>query len=111
MTHPVVFPSPSIPFVMLKILVIIILVLLQHSDNEGLGFGGGGSLGGLMTARGSANFLSRATAITATLFMIMSIIMTIAASTKNEKKVLKSISTEEIIENTVSEEPSIPDSN
>ena len=45
------------------------------------------------------------------ILMIMSIIMTIAASTKNEKKVLKSISTDEIIENTVSEEPSIPDSN
>ena len=66
--------------------LLIIFVLLQHSDNEGLGFGGGTGLGGLMSARGSANVLSKATAIIATLFMILSVIMTIMASSNNEKK-------------------------
>ena len=44
-----------------------------------------------MSARGSANFLSRATAITATIFMIMSVVMTIVASSSNEKKILESL--------------------
>ena len=69
-------------------ILLVVLVLLQTSDNEGLGLGGGSGLGGLMTARGTANFLTRATSITATLFMIMSIILTIAASSNSEKKIL-----------------------
>ena len=51
-------------------IVLVILVLLQGTDNEGLGLGGG-SFGGMMSARGSANLLSRLTALTATLFMII----------------------------------------
>ena len=62
-------------------ILLVILVLLQGSDNEGLGLGGGGGgLGGMMSARGSANLLSRLTALTATLFMVMSVILTIVAS-------------------------------
>ena len=93
-------------------LSLITLILLQSSDNEGLGLGGGGGLGGLMTARGSANFLSRATSIAATLFMVMSIILTIVASSNNEKKILKSLpSLDKDKETTIIEEPTIPDSN
>ncbi len=96
-------------------ILLIVFILLQHSDNEGLGFGGGGNLGGLMSARGSANFLSRATAITATVFMIMSVVMTIVASSSNEKKILESLpNLETNSDNTINiseEEPSIPDSN
>ena len=43
-------------------LALVILVLLQGSDNEGLGLGGG-TFGGMMSARGSANLLSRLTAL------------------------------------------------
>ena len=89
--------------------VLVILVLLQGSDNEGLGLGGG-TFGGMMSARGSANLLSRLTAATATLFMIMSVILTIAASVDSDKNVLESLnninSNEEI-----STEPSIPENN
>ena len=93
-------------------LALISLILLQSSDNEGLGLGGGGGLGGLMTARGSANFLSRATSIVATLFMIMSVILTIAASSNSEKKILKSLPTlDNDNKTTIIEEPTIPDSN
>ena len=92
---------------------LVILVLLQGSDNEGLGFGGGGTLGGMMSVRGSANILSKLTAITATLFMIMSVVLAIAASAGSEKNVLKSLpkinSTE--TNNIISQEPAIPDSN
>ena len=93
-------------------LSLITLILLQSSDNEGLGLGGGGGLGGLMTARGSANFLSRATSIAATLFMVMSIILTIVASSNNEKKILKSLpNLDKDKETTIIEEPTIPDRN
>ena len=92
---------------------LVLLVLLQGSDNEGLGFGGGGALGGMMSARGSANLLSRLTAIVATLFMIMSVILTISASVESEKNVLKSLPKIKTIEtdNFNSQEPSIPESN
>ena len=92
-------------------ILLIILVLLQGTDNEGLGLGGGGGgLGGMMSARGSANLLSRLTALTATLFMVMSVILTIFASVGSEKNVLESLpsinSGEEI-----SQEPAIPENN
>ena len=93
--------------------LLIIFVLLQGSDNEGLGLGGGGGLGGMMSARGSANLLSRLTAITATLFMIMSVILTISASVSSDKNILESLpnvnSTES--DTNISTEPSIPENN
>ena len=96
-------------------LLLVIFVLLQGSDNEGLGLGGGGGggLGGMMSARGSANLLSRLTAITATLFMIMSVILTISASVSSDKNILESLpdvnSTKIDTNNSI--EPSIPENN
>ena len=94
-------------------LLLVILVLLQGSDNEGLGLGGGGGRGGMMSARGSANLLSRLTALTATLFMIMSVILTISASVSSDRNILESLpdvnSTE--IDTNGSVEPSIPEKN
>ena len=94
-------------------ILLVIFVLLQGSDNEGLGLSGGGGLGGMMSARGSANLLSRLTAITATLFMIMSVILTISASVRSDRNILESLpevnSTES--DNNISSEPSIPENN
>jgi preprotein translocase subunit SecG len=93
--------------------LLVIFVLLQGSDNEGLGLGGGGGLGGMMSARGSANLLSRLTAITATLFMIMSVILTISASVSSDKNILESlpdVNSTESDTNTPAE-PSIPENN
>ena len=91
---------------------LVILVLLQGTDNEGLGLGGG-ALGGMMSARGSANLLSRMTAFVETLFMIMSVVLTISASISSEKNVLESLpnieSSETNSQNT--SEPSIPENN
>ena len=89
---------------------LVILVLFQGSDNEGLGFGGGGTLGGMMSARGSANILSKLTAITATLFMIMSVVLAISASAGSKKNVLKSLPKINITEtnDTISQEPAVP---
>ena len=91
---------------------LVALVLFQGSDNEGLGLGGGGGMGGMMSARGSANLLSRLTAVTATLFMIMSVVLTITTSVGSDKNILQSlpnISSSE--EKVVSEDPAIPENN
>lgn len=93
-------------------IILVALVLLQGSDNEGLGLGGSGGMGGMMSARGSANLLSRLTAIIATMFMIMSVVLTIAASIGSDKNILQSlpnISSSE--ENVISENPTIPENN
>ena len=90
--------------------LLVILVLLQGSDNEGLGLGGGGGLGGMMSARGSANLLSRLTALTATLFMVMSVVLTIVASAGSERNVLESLP-EINSDSDISEEPVIPENN
>ena len=93
-------------------LTLVILVLLQGSDNEGLGLGGGGGTGGMMSARGSANLLSRLTAIVATLFMLMSIVLTIVASVGSDKNILESLPDISSNPENISEiEPSIPDNN
>ena len=49
------------------------VILMQRSEGCGLGVGGNPS--GLMSARGAADFLTRSTAILATLFVILSIVL------------------------------------
>lgn len=56
------------------------VILMQKSEGGGLGVGGSPS--GLMSARGAANFLTRATGILATVFVVLSIIL--AALAVNE---------------------------
>ena len=53
------------------------LVLLQKSEGGGLGMGGGG--GGFLTSRGTANVLTRTTAILAALFFATSLFLSILA--------------------------------
>lgn len=50
---------------------LVCVVLLQRSEGGGLGVGGSPS--GLMSARGAADFMTRATTILATIFVILSI--------------------------------------
>ena len=49
----------------------VTVILMQRSEGGGLGVGGSPS--GLMSARGAADFLTRATAVLATLFVVLSI--------------------------------------
>src|SRR3954470_20166451 len=49
----------------------VAVILMQRSEGGGLGVGGSPS--GLMSARGAADFLTRATAVLATLFVLLSI--------------------------------------
>ena len=57
---------------------LVITVLLQRSEGGGLGIGGGGG-GGFMTARGTANLLTRVTTILAIGFFSTTIILAIMA--------------------------------
>ncbi len=59
------------------------VVLLQRNEGGGLGIGGP-SGGGFMTARGTANLLTRATAILAACFFATSIGLAILAGAGNK---------------------------
>ena len=65
---------------------LVFVILIQRSEGGGLGVGG--SPGGLMSARGAANFLTRLTTILATLFVILSIALAaVAVSASSGTKV------------------------
>ena len=65
---------------------LVFVILIQRSEGGGLGVGG--SPGGLMSARGAANFLTRFTAILATLFVVLSIVLAaVAVSSASGTKV------------------------
>lgn len=64
---------------------VIILVLVQQGKGADMGAAfGGGSSGGLFGASGSANFLSRLTAVFATIFFVVTLGITFLSSTKSE---------------------------
>ena len=54
-------------------LSLIGVILMQRSEGGGLGVGGSSS--GFMTARGAADFLTRATAVLGGMFIVLSIVM------------------------------------
>lgn len=54
---------------------LVTVVLMQRSEGGGLGIGGGGSPGGLMSARGAADFLTRTTKWLAVLFVALAIVL------------------------------------
>lgn len=57
--------------------VVVVLVLLQQGKGADMGAAfGGGSSGSLFGASGSANFLSRMTALAATVFFVTSLTLT-----------------------------------
>lgn len=64
-------------------LALIGVVLVQRSEGGGLGIGGG-SMGGMMSVRGTANLLTRATAGLAAAFMATSMLLAIMASSNRE---------------------------
>lgn len=61
-------------------LAMIGMILLQRSEGGALGIGGGGTAGGLFSARGAANALTRTTAILAAAFFATSILLTFLAN-------------------------------
>ena len=63
---------------LMVVMAMIGVVLLQRSEGGGLGIGGGGG-GGFMSSRGTANVLTRTTAILAAAFFITSLSLSILA--------------------------------
>ena len=55
------------------------VILIQRSEGGALSGLGGGTMGGMMTARGTANLLTRTTAILAGCFMATSLVLAILA--------------------------------
>jgi preprotein translocase subunit SecG len=54
-------------------LALIGVVLIQRSEGGGLGIGSSQGMGSFMSGRGTANLLTRTTAILATVFMVLSL--------------------------------------
>ena len=54
-------------------LALIGVVLIQRSEGGGLGIGTSQGMGSFMSGRGTANLLTRATAVLASIFMLLSL--------------------------------------
>ena len=66
--------------------VVIVLVLMQHGKGADRGAAvGRGASGAVLGATGSANFLSRSTAIAATVFFCSTIALTLASGAFNKR--------------------------
>ena len=61
---------------------LVATILMQRSEGGGLGVGGSSS--GFMTARGAADFLTRSTAVLATVFIVLAITLAAYAGTKRQ---------------------------
>ena len=74
-------------------IALIGFVLLQRSEGGGLGMGGGSSsMGGLFTARGAADTLTRTTSILAFLFFLTCILLNILAlNGRDQSSILDSV--------------------
>jgi len=86
---------------LLLAICLIGMILIQRSEGGGLGIGGGGSsagagFGGMMSARGAANFLTRTTAILATAFMCTSLLLAMYASNHSSTGFLDQIEGAEV---------------
>lgn len=70
---------------MIIVVTMVMVILLQRNSSDGLsGLGGGGaSAGSIGQTRGSANPLTKATAILATLFVCTSLTLAYLANAKN----------------------------
>ena len=85
---------------------IICAVLLQKSEGGGLGIGGsGGAGGGFMTARGTANFMTKLTAFLGGCFFLTSIILALLSS-NNAPSIANEVN--KTIEKSTTTEPSVP---
>ena len=84
--------------------LLVIIILLQKSEGGALGIGV--SQDSFISSRSAANFLTKATAILATLFIITSILLTIISN----KGISSSSVLEKVEEKKDSSEPQIPKS-
>jgi preprotein translocase subunit SecG len=64
-------------------MALIGVVLIQRSEGGGLGLGGGQGMGNFMSGRGTANLLTRTTAILGTAFFALSLGLALLYKTAN----------------------------
>jgi preprotein translocase subunit SecG len=65
---------------------LVVVILMQRSEGGGLGMGGSPS--GLMSARGAADFLTRATTLLATCFVMLSVVLAVLAATQRRSSTI-----------------------
>jgi preprotein translocase subunit SecG len=82
---------------------LVAVILMQRSEGGGLGVGG--SSAGLMTARGAADFLTRATAVLGGLFIFLSILLAAIAGVSREST---TVDTSLVKEQPVQQAPAAP---
>ena len=84
--------------------MLVIVILMQKSEGGGLGVGGSPS--GLMSARGAADFLTRATTILAVLFVALSIALAaLAVNTTSGREIDTSLERKTAPVNPLAAEP------
>jgi preprotein translocase subunit SecG len=64
-------------------IALIGVVLIQRSEGGGLGLGGGQGMGNFMSGRGTANLLTRTTAILGTAFFVLSLSLALLYKSSN----------------------------
>ena len=89
---------------------LVVLVLLQQGKGAqaGAAFGGGGSSQSLFGARGSANFLTRTTAIVATVFFLTTLTLAYLYATRGG--VSTSVISDSVVDQVEPAEQSAPES-
>ena len=85
-------------------ILLVIVILLQKSEGGALGIGA--SQESFISSRSASNFLSKATGVIATVFIITSISLTILS----QQEISRTSVIEEIEEKEESSEPEIPNS-
>ena len=92
-------------FNILFAIVLVLLVLMQKSEGGALGIGM--SQDNFMLSRSAGNFMSKATAIVATLFIVCSLLLTIIS----RGELTPTSSVLDVIEEKSGDTPSIPENN
>ena len=85
------------------------VILMQRSEGGGLGVGGSSS--GFMTARGAADFLTRATAILGGTFIVLSIVMAAIAGVTRQGPTLDTSLTNKVKSDATQPAPATPPAN
>lgn len=92
---------------LLIILAMIGLILVQRNEGGALGIGGGA--GGLMTARGTANLLTRATGVLAACFFVMTVVLAgVFRNDKGERSIIDDESALGLLDNSRPETSNLP---
>ena len=90
-------------------LFLVVVILMQRSNGSALsGLGGDNSVGGLLSARGKGNILTRITAVLATLFFALSLGISIYYSRTQVKSVSIVDEASAQVEEKAPAEPEVP---